>query len=56
MSNLLAETTANTLCATLGLLAVYQDVQEHVYQSIMNALGDRAPVNHVLPDDLPPTG
>ncbi|THH08156.1 hypothetical protein EW145_g2891 [Phellinidium pouzarii] len=37
------ETTANTLAATLGLLALYQDEQEWVYQSIKSALGDREP-------------
>ncbi|KAI5116138.1 hypothetical protein M0805_006319 [Coniferiporia weirii] len=37
------ETTANTLAATLALLAIYPDEQEWVYQSIKDVLGDREP-------------
>lgn len=40
-----SETTANTLAATLALLGLYEDVQERVYQSIKDTLGDRLPVS-----------
>ncbi|KAL5522930.1 hypothetical protein ACEPAF_1197 [Sanghuangporus sanghuang] len=35
------ETTAHTLCFTLGLLALYQDQQEILYQHIMSVLPDK---------------
>lgn len=41
---LLLETTANTLAATLALLALYPEEQEWVYQSIKKHIGDRKPV------------
>ncbi|KAI5120962.1 hypothetical protein M0805_006635 [Coniferiporia weirii] len=37
------ETTANTLAATLALLALYPDEQEWVYESITDVLGNREP-------------
>lgn len=46
-----SKTTAHTLCFTLGLLALYPDQQEILYQKIMEVLPDgRLPVsdhNHV---------
>ncbi|KAH8110025.1 614/534 cytochrome P450 [Phellopilus nigrolimitatus] len=35
------ETTAHTLCFTFGLLALYQDQQEILYQHIMSVLPDK---------------
>ncbi|THH06465.1 hypothetical protein EW145_g4070 [Phellinidium pouzarii] len=35
------ETTAHTLCFTLGLLALYPDEQELLYKNIMDALPDK---------------
>ena len=35
--NVAPDTTAHTLTATLGLLGLYPDVQEEVYQQIMEA-------------------
>ncbi|KLO17922.1 cytochrome P450 [Schizopora paradoxa] len=37
------ETTANTLAATMGMLAVYPEAQEYVYRGIVDVLGDREP-------------
>jgi hypothetical protein len=44
----LLETTANTLSAALALLGFDQAVQEDVYQSIQNVLGDREPVRPIV--------
>ena len=41
---LFSETTANTLTATLALLALYPEEQEWVYQSILDTIGEREPV------------
>lgn len=42
-----AETIANTLAATLALLALYQEEQDWVYRSIKSILGDREPVKQI---------
>jgi hypothetical protein len=45
-----AETTAVTLVATLAFLASYQDIQEDVFQQIIDVVGhDREPVSILLP-------
>ena len=39
------ETTAHSLAATLGLLALSNDVQEDIFQHIISVIGyDKAPV------------
>ncbi|KAJ7590446.1 cytochrome P450 [Mycena floridula] len=39
------ETTAHTLAATLGMLAIHEDIQESVYEEIMTVVGpDRDPL------------
>jgi len=39
------ETTAHTLAATLGLLAVHEDIQDSVYEEIISVIGhDRDPL------------
>jgi hypothetical protein len=41
----LTETTAHTLAATLGLLGLYQDVQDEILQHILDVVGPtREPV------------
>ena len=56
------ETTALTLAATLGLLGLYENIQEEVYQHIISSIGhDRDPVlsiwNGVLnPNDFKSIG
>ncbi|TFK72490.1 cytochrome P450 [Pluteus cervinus] len=37
------ETTAHTLGATLGLLAIHEVIQDEVYEEIMSVVGNRAP-------------
>ncbi|KZT39759.1 cytochrome P450 [Sistotremastrum suecicum HHB10207 ss-3] len=37
------ETTAHTLCYTLGMLALYPDEQEKLYQHVKSVIGDRRP-------------
>lgn len=40
------ETTGHTLAATLGLLGIYQEEQDVVYQQIVDVVGhDRDPVS-----------
>lgn len=40
------ETTANALAATLGLLALNNDVQDEIFEHIIAVVGyDRAPVS-----------
>ena len=41
----ITETTANTLSAVFGLLALYPKEQEWVYQTIVEQLGEREPVS-----------
>lgn len=39
------ETTAHSIAATLGLLALNNDIQEEIYQHIISVIGyDNAPV------------
>ena len=43
------ETTALTLAATLGLLGLYEDIQEEVHQHIISIIGhDRDPVFSII--------
>lgn len=49
ISNIPLETTAYTLAATLGLLALNQDSQDEVFQQIEEVIGhDRDPVKITL--------
>ena len=48
------ETTAHTLAGTIGFLAVNEDLQEEIYQQIVEVVGhERDPVSgspsHILP-------
>lgn len=44
-----AQTTAHSLAFTLGLLAIYQEEQEKVYQECMSVVSDgRTPVSSCL--------
>ncbi|TFK72488.1 cytochrome P450 [Pluteus cervinus] len=38
------ETTAHTMAATLGLLAINQDIQDETYEEIVSVIGHRDPV------------
>lgn len=43
-----ADTTAHTLAATLGLLGLHEDIQDEVYEQIISVVGpDRDPVRVV---------
>jgi predicted component of type VI protein secretion system len=46
------ETSANTLSATIAMLALYQEEQERVYQVVMDVLGDRQQPVRILLDVL----
>ena len=46
------ETTAHSLAATLGLLALNNDVQDEIFQHIISVIGyDHAPVCLIASDD-----
>jgi cytochrome P450 len=43
------ETTAHTLAATIGHLAVHEDIQEDIFEQIMSVVGyDREPVRYTF--------
>jgi hypothetical protein len=44
------ETTAVALAATIGFLGLHSEVQEEIYQKIIEVVGhDRDPVRHIPP-------
>jgi hypothetical protein len=50
-----SETTANTLAATLALLAIHQDIQQEILEQIIDVVGlEREPVSIITLSHIHP--